>query len=122
VGRQDPLGLHEARRREVPPGPSRGPAVLDIGPGIGAAVVFTTAALDGAEIEVKRSEGQWDGAHTAVRRRVCSDPDTPPVYAALFDRLPSGRYELRIRGADPSRPILTIDVPGGSVAEFRFPA
>jgi len=115
------MDVHETERREVPPGPSPGPAVLDIGRGIGAVVVFTTAALDGVEIEVRRSEGRWDGTHTAVRRRLSGGPDTPPLYAALFDRLPEGGYDFRIRGGDPSGPHLTIDVQEGRVGELRYP-
>lgn len=84
--------------------------MLELGPGVGAAVVYTTAALDLAELEIKLSDADWDGEHTAVRKR----PGRPPVYAALFFALPQGTYDVRVRG---TRPALTLEVTGGRVTE-----
>jgi len=90
-----------------------GPAVLDLGREVGAAVIYTTAALDLAEIEIKPRGGEWNGDHTAVRRR----PGRPPVYAALFPALRQGRYDVRVRGTGPA---LTLDITGGRVTEAKM--
>ena len=71
-----------------------GLAVLDLGREVGAAVIYTTAALDLAEIEIKPRDGDWNGHHTAVRKR----PGRPAVYAALFFALRQGGYDVRVRG------------------------
>lgn len=87
-----------------------GPAVLELGREVGAAVVYATAALDRAEIEIRAGGGDWDGTHTAVRRR----PGAPAVYAALFFGLRQGSYEIRVRGTGPAQ---TIQITGGRVTE-----
>jgi hypothetical protein len=86
------------------------PAVLELGQGVGAAVIYTTAALDQAEIEIKPRHADWAGHHTAVRRR----PGQPPVFAALFFGLRAGRYHVRIRGTKPAR---TVHITSGRVTE-----
>jgi hypothetical protein len=109
-----------SHHHEACQGPSEGPAVLNIGAHIGAAVVYTTAALDGLELEIKRQEGKWDGTHKAVRRRPGSLPDHHAVFAALFESLPAGRYNLRIRGAGATTGGQSIEVVGGQVAQTTF--
>lgn len=86
------------------------PAVLELGRDVGAAVVYTTAALDRAEIEIRPEGRGWDGTHTAVRKR----PGEPPVFAALFFSLKAGTYDVRVRGTEPFR---TMTVVGGQVTE-----
>jgi hypothetical protein len=112
------MGHHAA---EAAVGASQGPAVLDIGSDIGAAVVYTSAALDGTEIEIRRAGADWDGTHTAVRRRLAGGPHTSAVYAALFDHLHADRYDLRVRGRGTADPVRSIDVAGGQVIEVHFP-
>ncbi|MBO0691591.1 MAG: hypothetical protein J2P58_01730 [Acidimicrobiaceae bacterium] len=87
------------------------PAVLELGADVGAAVVYTPAALNGAEIEIKPRCGEWNGAHTAVRRRPAGQ-GCVPLFAALFYGLPAGTYDLRLR--DDHR---SIQVHGGRVTE-----
>ncbi len=87
-----------------------GLAVLDLGREVGAAVIYTTAALDLAEIEIKPRDGDWNGHHTAVRKR----PGRPAVYAALFFALRQGGYDVRVRGMGPT---LNLDIIGGRVTE-----
>lgn len=87
-----------------------GPAVLELGRDVGAAVVYAPAALDRAEIEIRPCGRAWDGTHTAVRRR----PGQPPVFAALFFSLRAGTYDVKVRGTDRFR---TITVVGGRVTE-----
>ncbi len=99
---------HEAHR-DV--GVTARPAVLELGADVGAAVIYTTAALDGAEIEIKPARGDWDGTHTAVRRRP-GEPGCEPIFAALFYGLAAGTYDLRLRHQSQS-----IQVCGGRVTE-----
>jgi hypothetical protein len=87
------------------------PAVLELGKDVGAAVIYTTAELDGAEIEVKPRWGRWDGSHTAVRRRP-GGQGSGPVFAALFFGLSAGTYDLRVRHDTRS-----IQIVGGQVTE-----
>ena len=94
------------------PGTTAQPAVLELGADVGAAVIYTAAALDGAEIEIKPRCGEWKGAHTAVRRRVGA-PGTEAQFAALFFGLPEGTYDLRLQHHD----VRSIQVVGGRVAE-----
>jgi len=85
--------------------------VLELGEDIGAAVIYTTAALEGAEIEIKPQCGQWDGTHSAVRRRVGA-PGREDIFAILYFGLRAGTYDLRLR--DQAR---SIEVVGGRVTE-----
>ena len=95
-------------------GPSEaGGVVLDIGGDIGAAVIRTPSWLVGSEIEIRRIDAPWEGIHTAVRERRLPDGVT---YAALFDSLASGHYEIRVRHDPTSRPV-ALEVEGGRVVE-----
>ena len=97
------------------PGVTAQPAVLELGANVGAAVVYTTAAFDGEEIEIKPDHGDWDGTHTAVRRRPGA-PGSQPHYAALFFGVRAGTYDLRLRGG-----LGSIEVSGGCVTELVWP-
>ena len=97
-----------------------GSVVLDIGRDAGALVVYASAALNGAEIEIRRRGTPWRGDHTAVRERhvlgtVC--------FAGVFGSLPPGTYELRVRGTE--RPgghdVLTAAVNEATVSEATLP-
>ncbi len=63
------VGRHTHAAAEQPPGPSEGAVVIDIGEGVGAAVIFTNSDLDGAELEIRPASDEWRGVHTAVRER-----------------------------------------------------
>jgi hypothetical protein len=77
------------------PGPSRaGSVVVELGEGIGVAIVYTAADLDGAEIEIRRSSRSWTGQHSQVRPRHLG---AEVRYAAVFDCLEAGRYQIRLR-------------------------
>ena len=103
--------MHAARiHTEV--GTTAQPSVLELGADVGAAVIYTAAALNGAEIEIKPRCREWKGAHTAVRRRVGA-PGTATQFAALFYGLPEGTYDLRLQHGD----VRSIQVVGGRVTE-----
>jgi hypothetical protein len=98
-------------------GPSEeGSVVLDIGGDVGAAIVQTSAALVGSEIEIRPCGAAWDGTHVAVRPRHIPDGE---MYAALFPALRHGTYEIRRRG-DTEGPVASLNVEGGRVAAARL--
>ena len=91
-----------------------GGVILDIGGDVGAAIVRTPAALLGSEIEIRRRGDPWEGKHTAVRARLLADG---PLYAALFEGLSCGTYDLRVRHACSADPVASLVVEGGKVSE-----
>jgi hypothetical protein len=108
---------------EALPGPSgQGTVVLDVGGTRGALILFTTEVLEGEEIEIRPVGGQWEGTHTAVRRRDLRDA---VAFAGVFGSLPAGEYQVRIKGPTPERsgPRTTVDVTvaGGHVTERFWP-
>jgi hypothetical protein len=112
------MGRHTHATHEQPPGPSEGAVVVDIGDGVGAAVIFTNADLDGAELEIRPVSDEWRGVHTAVRERRSGGAVR---YAAVFGALAEGKWELRVRGSTDEQPVLDIWVLGGSVVEALWP-
>jgi hypothetical protein len=97
------------------PGPSGpGTVVLDIGEDIGAAIVRTPSSLDGSEIEIRPAGEAWNGRHVAVRTRHLP---AGVIYAALFEGLREGSYDVRIRGSASDEPLLSFNVEGGRVAK-----
>jgi hypothetical protein len=98
-------------------GPSQGAAVLDIGGEVGAAVVHTSAALGGAEIEITPDGRDWDGTHVAVRRRPTPGAGTGAVYCAVFGHLRAGTYRIRVRGSGDRPAGGLFSVVGGRVTE-----
>jgi hypothetical protein len=103
---------------ESQPGPSEGGSVvLDIGEGVGAAIVHAPPALAGVEMEIRSVGAPWDGRHVAIRARRLP---AAVIHAALFDSLRPGAYEVRLRGADHPGSISTFEVLGGRVTEARF--
>jgi hypothetical protein len=103
---------------EQPPGPSEGAVVIDIGEGVGAAVIFTNSDLNGAELEIRPVTEEWRGQHTAVRERRFGGGVR---YAAVFGSLTEGDWELRVRGSADEQPALSMRVLGGSVVEATWP-
>lgn len=90
-----------------------GHAVLDIGDGVGALIIYTKPHLVGNEIEVSQGEDGYR-IHTEVLERRSNDQ---PVFAATFASLPEGRY--RIWGYDP-KPVSEVTIVGGQVAEVDW--
>jgi hypothetical protein len=89
-----------------------GTVVLDLGPGAGALILYATASLAGAEIEISR-----DGAprtHARVRPRHLPGQTR---YAALYPGLPAGRYTVW----HGDRPAATVIVTAGQVSDCRWP-
>ena len=103
---------------EEAPGPSEGAVFIDVGDGVGAAVIYTEPDLEGAELEIRPAAEEWRGIHTAVRERRFADV---VQFAAVFGSLAEGSWELRVRGSADGRPALAIQVRGGSVVESAWP-
>jgi hypothetical protein len=109
---------HTHPAKEEPPGPSEGAVVIDIGEGVGAAVIYTESDLDGVELEIRAESDEWQGLHTAVRERRVSGAVR---YAAVFGCLAEGKWELRVRGSTDANSVLALPVCGGSVVETLWP-
>jgi hypothetical protein len=95
-----------------PSGP--GTVVMELGPGIGALILYTPADLDGAEIEISL-EPDARRTHSRVR------PRHMPVgtrYAAVYPGLPTGRYTI---WRDERHPAATVTVVGGQVTSCHWP-
>jgi hypothetical protein len=101
------------------PGPSdAGTVVLDIGAGIGAAVIVTPVDMNELEIEYRAAGDQWREKHMAVRERRGAGE---LQYAAIFGPLPHGDYEFRVRGSRRSEPELVVTVVEASVTSATWP-
>jgi len=107
-----------------PTGP--GSVVLDIGPGTGALVLFTPAAMLGAEIEISPVAPGSVRSHSQVRQRTSARSGQPPApeqpnvsYAAVYPGLVAGRY---IIWRDAETPAAEITVSGGQVTTWYWPA
>jgi hypothetical protein len=109
---------HTHQEVEQMPGPSEGAVFVEVGEGVGAAVIATGPELDGSEIEIRPASGEWRGQHTAVRERRFAGTVR---CAAVFGSLAEGEWELRVRGSTDVRPVLAIRVPGASVVEAAWP-
>jgi hypothetical protein len=91
-------------------GPSySGTVVLDLGPGAGALVLCTPAALTGREIEISRQGTGAPRTHAAVRPRHVSGGTQ---HAAVYPDLKPGSYVV---WADPDTPAATVTVTAGRV-------
>jgi hypothetical protein len=93
----------------------QGPTVLDIGDDFGALVLYTSADLVGAEIEIS-PDGEPDRRrHVAVHTR---EFPGGTAYAAVYYGLEAGTYDLW--GADGSR-ALTASIEGNEITEAVWP-
>jgi len=102
-------------------GPSAaGSVVLDLGPGVGALVLYAPAELEGAEIEISRGGPDPPAVaartHALVRKR---EAGGTACYAAVYQALAAGPYVVwRDRGT----PAGTVLVTGGEVTSLRLPS
>ena len=113
---------HEHGHTHVPesrPGPSEaGSVVLDIGRGMGAAVILTSAEMNELEIEYRAAGHVWDERHMAVRERYGAGDLR---YAAIFGPLLPGPYEFRVRGSERRDPQLSVTVVEATVTSASWP-
>lgn len=99
------------------PGPSSsGSVVLDLGPGVGALVLYTPPELDGREIEISSvSSASAQRTHSLVRPRLAG---SRTWYAAVYPQLPAGDYTV---WADDQSPAVTVSINGSQVTTAWWP-
>ena len=88
--------------------------MVDVGPGVGALVIYTQAELRGQEIEIGRVGHDSKRVHTDVLRRQTA---AGPVFAAVFGSLVEGEYLLW--HASRSGPV-PVQIMGGQVTELDW--
>jgi hypothetical protein len=101
-------GAHSASEPAARPSYS-GTVVLELGPGAGALVLRTPAALDGREVEISKAGTTGARTHAAVRPRHIPGGIQ---YAAVYPDLAPGSYVV---WADPGTPVTTVTVTAGTV-------
>ena len=95
-----------------------GTVVLEIGPGIGALILYTPAEMDGEEIEISRDDEPGSRrTHSQVRPRHLPGETR---YAAVYPGLTAGRYTVW-RDAHRPAAAVTVTVTGGQVSSCRWP-
>jgi hypothetical protein len=93
---------------------STGPAVLDIGAGAGALIVYTAPDLRGREIQVSPIDRTAPRTHTAILERTMAGHS---IHAAVFVELVPGDYTLW--GADPSQ-TCRVSIAAGEVEQVDW--
>jgi hypothetical protein len=88
--------------------------VLEIGEELGALVVYTDPDLHGAEVEISRRGEDARREHKDVLERA---HDGRPAFAAVFDRLEEGVYNLWVDDIPRAR---NVEIRGGAVAELDW--
>jgi hypothetical protein len=88
--------------------------VLELGGGLGALIVYTDRTLLHGEIEISPAGADEQRSHKDVLERVVAGRS---FYAAVFDRLPEGRYTLWHDGEPHLRDAA---VASGEVAELNW--
>jgi hypothetical protein len=97
-----------------PTGP--GTVILDLGADVGALILYTPAALDGAEIEISRDdEPHAHRTHSRVRPRPMAHATK---YAAVYPGLAAGPYTI---WRDHHTPAATVAITGGQVTTCHWP-
>ncbi len=105
-------GIHVT---ETPYGATEaGTVVLEIGAQTGALVLRTPADLAGREIEISPDREPARRRHACVRER---RHGSGAGYAAIYDRLPPGRYTI---WRDRVTPAATVAVAGGQVTSYDW--
>jgi hypothetical protein len=94
-----------------------GPVVLDIGDGIGAAIVTAPMSLVGREVEIRSADAAWDGRHVAFHVRQTIDRR---LNAAVFPQLAEGEWQIRLCH-DAASPVVPLRVLGGCVTTVPYP-
>jgi hypothetical protein len=90
-----------------------GTVVLDLGADVGALVLYTSAALDGEEIEISRPGHAR--THSRVRPRQTS---AGLRHAAVYPGLPAGQYTIWQHN---DQPLMTIAIAGSTVTSCHWP-
>ena len=89
-------------------------AVLDIGEGVGALIIYTPETLRGKEIEVSPQGHSGRKVHTQVLERMFGGQR---MCAALYLELSEATYDI---WGDDLKPIDQVTILGGQVAELDW--
>ena len=93
-----------------------GTVILELGPGIGALILYTPADLDGAEIEISRDdEPGARRTHSQVRKRHMA---TVTTYAAVYPDLAAGGYTI---WRDEHSLAAAVTITGGQATSCHWP-
>jgi len=92
-----------------------GPTVLDIGDDVGALVLYTSAELVGAEIEISPHDAPHQRRHVAVHTR---EYPGGTAHAAVYYGLAAGCYDL---WAADGAVALTVSIDGNTITESVWP-
>jgi hypothetical protein len=110
------LGDDRHAASEPAAGPSySGTVVLELGPGAGALVLRTPAALDGREIEISGAGTAGPRTHSAVRPRHVAGGIQ---HAAVYPDLPPGSYVV---WTESDTPAVTVTVNAACVTTADWP-
>jgi hypothetical protein len=101
---------HASPEPTLPPS-TDGSVVMEVGGHIGALVLYTDGALDGAEIDLFRIGADRPFVHSAVRARHLSDGT---CHAAVYPGVPAGDYVVAAHGSVGP---LIVTIEGGRVTE-----
>jgi hypothetical protein len=88
--------------------------MVDVGPGVGALVIYTGEDLRGQEIEISPASDDAKRVHTDVLRRKAGGRY---VFAAVFGSLAEGEYRLW-NGSRPDP--VGVQIVGGQVTELDW--
>jgi hypothetical protein len=86
---------------------------LDIGPGLGALVIYPDERFRGREIEISRVDGDGRKVHTGVHQRTSH---TGSFLTAIFGSLPAAEYIVW----DDESSAASVTVPEGAIAELSL--
>jgi hypothetical protein len=92
-----------------------GPTVLDIGDDVGALVLYTSAELVGAEIEISPHDAPNQRRHVAVHTRQYPGGT---AHAAVYYGLTAGCYDLWAANGVVA---LTVSIDGNTITESVWP-
>ncbi len=88
--------------------------MVDVGPGVGALVIYAGDGMRGQEIEISPAGHDSQRVHTDVLRRRSARGF---MYAAVFGSLAEGVY--RLWHESQSGPV-TVEIQGGQVTELDW--
>ena len=88
--------------------------VLELGEELGALVVYTDRILLHTEIEISPEGADDERSHKDVLERIVAGHS---LYAAVFDKVPRGRYTLWHDGTAITR---GATIAGGAIAELDW--
>jgi len=88
--------------------------MVDVGPGVGALVIYAGDEMRGQEIEISPAGNDSQRVHTDVLRRRTARGH---VFAAVFGSLAEGRFHLWHESrSDP----VAVEIVGGEVTELDW--